>query len=132
MCLISRIVWWGFQIDSFWLKMEVFYRPECTQWGWGRRWAGTWKWIFSVFKFRNECYKQVDHKQVDEKIGIICLAPMFPTWVMVPNVYKKVHCLCLSRKSVKAIYIYPPFRSSYALSENGYCLLCFDTLFWRG
>ena len=51
-------------------------------------------------------------EKVDEKNGIICLASMFPVWVMVLKLSKKVHflqfCADLSKnsKSIKAIYIY--------------------------
>ena len=63
-------------------------------------------------------------EKVDEKNGIICLVFMFPSWVMVCKLFKKVHflqfCADLSKKSksVKAIYIYASERSHYTLSEN--------------
>ena len=50
---------------------------------------------------------------------------MFPSWVMVLKLFKKVHFLQsfadLSKKSksIKAIYLYASERSRYALSENG-------------
>ena len=62
---------------------------------------------------------------VDEKIGVLCLVSIFPSWVMVRKLSKKVYflqfCAELSKKSksVKAIYIYASERSRYALSENG-------------
>ena len=64
-------------------------------------------------------------EKVDEKNGVICLVSMFPSWVMVFKLSKKVHflqfCADLSKKSksIKAIYIYASERSRYALSENG-------------
>ena len=64
-------------------------------------------------------------EKVDEKNGVICLVSMFPSWVMVLKLSKKVHflqfCADLSKKSksIKAIYIYASERSRYALSENG-------------
>ena len=60
-----------------------------------------------------------------KKNGVICLVSMFPSWVMVLKLSKKVHflqfCADLSKKSksIKAIYIYASERSRYALSENG-------------
>ena len=50
---------------------------------------------------------------------------MFPSWVVVLKLSKKLHflqfCAELSKKSksTKAIYIYASERSLYALSENG-------------
>ena len=60
-----------------------------------------------------------------KKKGVICLVSMFPFWVMVFKLSKKVHCLqfCadLSKKykSIKSIYIYASERSRHALSESG-------------
>ena len=51
-------------------------------------------------------------EKVDEKNVVICQASMFPSWVMVLRLSKKVHflqfCAELSKKpeSAKAIYIY--------------------------
>ena len=56
-CLPSGKVW----IGSFWPKTKVFYRPEWTKRG------TTWKWILSIFNFRNEYYKHLDRK-----MGIFC------------------------------------------------------------
>ena len=134
-CLHSRKVWWAVQISSFWAQIEVFYRPERTRGG------TTWKWIW-VFKFRNLNFQiqkwmlqtiRVD--QIDEKDGVICLFSVFPFWVMVLKLSKKVHflqfCADLSKWSEgsKAIFIYASERSCYILSENGivryalmYCL----------
>ena len=63
-------------------------------------------------------------EKVDEKIGVICLVSMFPSWVMVCKLSIKWHflqfCADLSKKSksVKAIYIYASESSHYTLSEN--------------
>ena len=63
-------------------------------------------------------------EKVDEKIGVICLVSMFPTWVMVYKLSKKVHflqlCVKLSKKSksVEEIYIYASESSHYTPSEN--------------
>ena len=63
-------------------------------------------------------------EKVDEKIGVICLVSMFPSWVMVCKLSKKVNflqfCADLSKKSksVEAIYIYASESSYYSLSES--------------
>ena len=63
-------------------------------------------------------------EKVDEKNRVICLASMFPSWVLVFKLSKKVYllqfCADLNKKpeSVKAIYIYASERSHYILSEN--------------
>ena len=64
-------------------------------------------------------------EKLDEKNGVICLPYMFPSWVMVRKLSKKVHFLKfyadLSKKSksVKAVYIYASESFHYPLSENG-------------
>ena len=61
--------------------------------------------------------------KVDEKIWVICLVSMFPSWVMICKLSKKVHvlqfCADLSKKSksVEAIYIYASKSFHYTLSE---------------
>ena len=62
-CLLSRKVWWVVWIGSFWPNIEVFYRPE------GAKEGTTWKWILSIFQFRNEYYKQLDQKKQMKKMG---------------------------------------------------------------
>ena len=63
-------------------------------------------------------------EKIDEKSGVICLAFMFPSWVMVLKLSKKMNnlqfCahLCQKSKSVKVIYIYASERSYYSLTEN--------------
>ena len=42
----------------------------------------TWKWILSIFKFRNGCYKQLEEKK-QMKSGVTCLVSMFLSSVMV-------------------------------------------------
>ena len=78
-CLLSRKVWWAVQISSFLPKIEVFYRPEWTEGG------TTWKWILSIFKFRNECYKQ--SLKSGWKNGVIFWFPCF-----LPNLWS-LNCL---------------------------------------
>ena len=63
-------------------------------------------------------------EKLDEKNGLICLVSMFPSWVVVCKLSKKVHflqfCADLTKKynSVEAIYIYVSESSHYTLSEN--------------
>ena len=63
-------------------------------------------------------------EKAGEKNGSFYLVSMFPSWVMVYKLSKKVHfwqfCADLSKKSksVKAIYIYSSEISHYTLSEN--------------
>ena len=62
-CVVSRKVWWAVWMGSFWPKIKVCYRPEGTKAG------TTWKWILSIFKFRNEYYKQLGQKKEMKKMG---------------------------------------------------------------
>ena len=86
------------------LKIEEFYRPE-----WIKR-GTTWKWILTIFKYKNEYYKQ--SRKSRWKNEVICLVFKFPSWVMALNLSRKVHflqfCADFSKKpkSVKAIYIF--------------------------
>ena len=60
----------------------------------------------------------------DEKNGVICLVSMFPSWVMVRKLSKKLQFLQfgadLSKKlkSVRVVHIYTPESFNYTLSEN--------------
>ena len=69
------------------------------------------------------------------KNGVICLVFMFPSWVMVVKLFKKVHflqfCADLNKKSksIKAIYIDVSERSCFALSENG--IVYYANMVWR-
>ena len=80
---------------------------------------------FEYFQIQKWILQTVRSEKVDEKNGVICLVSMFPSWVMVLKLSKKVHflqfCADLSKKSksVKAIYIYASESSHYTLSENG-------------
>ena len=72
------------------------------------------KWILQTAKV----------EKVDEKNGFICLAFMFPSWVMVLKLSKKVNfmqfCdLVKKSKPLKAISIYVPESSHDIVSENG-------------
>ena len=78
-----------------------------------------------------------------DKNRVICLFSMFPSWVMAPKLFLKVHfmqfCADLRKKSksVKGSYIYASERSRYALAENGtvyYVMIyCFRAIsVWNG
>ena len=57
----------------------------------------------------------------DEKIGVVCLVSIFPSWVMVCKLQWFLQfCAELSKKSksVKASYIYSSKSSHYTISEN--------------
>ena len=79
---------------------------------------------FDYFQVKKWMLQTVSVEKVDEKIGVICLVSMFPSWVMVCKLSKKVHflqfCADLSKKSksVEAIYIYASESSHYSLLEN--------------
>ena len=47
----------------------------------------TLKWILSIFKFRNEYYKQIGKSRWKNRV--ICLVSMLPSWVMVLKLSKK-------------------------------------------
>ena len=67
---------------------------------------------FDYLQIKKWMLQTVRVEKVDEKIGVICLVSMFPSWVMVCKLSKKVQflqfCADLSKKSksVEAIYIY--------------------------
>ena len=83
------------------------------------------KMNFEYFQIQKWILQTVRSEKVDEKNGVICLVSMFPSWVMVLKLSKKVHflqfCADLSTesRSIKAIFIYVFGRYRYALSENG-------------
>ena len=82
------------------------------------------KMNFDYFQVQKWMSLTVRAEKVDEKNGVICLVSMFPSWVMVLKLSKKVlflqFCPNLSKKpkSVKVIYIYDSKNSHYTLSEN--------------
>ena len=79
---------------------------------------------FDYLQIKKWMLQTVRVEKVDEKIGVICLVSMFPSWVMVCKLSKNVNflqfCADLSKKSksVEAIYIYASESSYYSLSEN--------------
>ena len=99
------------------LNIDVFYRPEQTKGGTTR------KLILTIFKYKNGCYKQLEHKKVDEKMGSFVWFPCFLPELWSLNYPKKcIFCnsvLTSARNlSVKAIYIDGSESFSYSLSEN--------------
>ena len=61
------------------------------------------KMNFDISKYKNECYKQLERKKLDEKNGFFCLVSIFPSRVMVLKLSEKVHflqfCADLSKKA---------------------------------
>ena len=94
------------------------------------------KMNFGYFHIQKWILQTVRSEKVDGKNGVICLVPMFPSWVIVITLSKKVHflqcCGDLSKKSksIKATYIYASERSCYALSENG--IVCYAMTYCFG
>ena len=85
------------------LKIAEFYKPE------GIKRETTWKWILTLFKYKNEYYKQ--SRESRWKNEVTCLGFKFLTRVMTLNLPRKMNflqfCANFSKKpkSVKAIYI---------------------------
>ena len=79
---------------------------------------------FDYFQIKKWMLQTVRAEKIDEKNGVICPVSMFPFWVMVCKLSKKMHflqfCADLSKKwkFVEAIYIYASESSHYTLSEN--------------
>ena len=82
------------------------------------------KMNFKYFKIQKWMLQAGRAEKVEEKNGVICVVLMFPSWVMILKLAKKVFffnfVLTSAKKSkhVKTIYIYASERSRYALSEN--------------
>ena len=70
-----------------------------------------WKWILTIFKYKNEYHKQLKNRW---KNGVIWLVSFFPSWVMVINVSSIVLSTALrapgSRECATDL---PPFWSHY-------------------
>ena len=94
------------------------------------------KMNFEYFQTQKWILQTVRSEKVDEKNGVICLVSMFPSWVMVLKLSKKVQflqfCADLGKKSksIKATSIYASERSRYALSENG--IVCCAMTYYFG
>ena len=93
------------------------------------------KMNLDYFQIQKWILQTVRAEKVDEKNGRF-LVSMFPSWVMVCKLSKKVHflqfCADLSKKSksVKAIYIYASESSHYTLSENAMVYRGLSHLSW--
>ena len=104
-CQLSGKVWWAVQISRLWQKIEVFYRPEWTK-------VINLKMnckCFQIQKWMSQAGR--GEKNLRWKNGAICVVFMFPSWIMILKLSKKVHffnfVLTSAKKSkyVKAIYI---------------------------
>ena len=84
---------------------------------------------FDYFQIQKLMLQTVSAEKLDEKTWVIGLVSMFPSWVMVLKLSKKVHFfqfyadLSRKHKSVKANYIYASESSCDTLSEN-------DMVYW--
>ena len=106
-------MWWAVWIGSFWPKIEVLYRPECTKEG------TTWKWILSFFKIRNEL-QTVRAEKVDEKKFDHLSSFHLPSWLLILKLSSAYFAdLTKKSKSTKAMHTYASEKYCYALSENG-------------
>ena len=75
---------------------------------------------FENFQIQKWMLQNVRAEKVDKKDWVISLVSIFPSWVMVLKLSKKVHFLQSKKsRSTKAIYIYASERSCYTLSERG-------------
>ena len=94
------------------------------------------KMNFEYFQIQKWILQTVRSEKLHGKNGVIYLVSMFPSWVMVLKLSKKVYflqfCADLSKKSksVKAIYIYASESSHYTLSENGMVYRCLKHRLW--
>ena len=98
-------------------EIEVFYRSEWTE-------VMNLKMNLKYFQIQKWMLQPDRVEKVDEKNGVIWVFFMFPSWVMILKLSKKVHffnfVLTLAKKSkyVKAIDIYASETSRYAVSEK--------------
>ena len=88
---------------------------------------------FEYFQIQKWMLQTVWAEKADEKMGVICLVLMFPSWVMVLKLSEKMQFLqfCADHskksKSIEEIYIYASEIYIYASD----CFLCDDLLCWR-
>ena len=117
-CLLSRKSWWVVQIGSFGQNLRWFTDQNAPK-------RDHMKINFECFQIKKWMLQTVRVEKAYGKHGVIFLACMFPSRVMVLKLSIKVHflqfCTDLSKKfkSIKVIYIYAPERCCYALSGNG-------------
>ena len=83
------------------------------------------KMNFDCFQIQKWMLQTIRAEKSRWKNGVICLVFIFPSWVMVCKLSKKVHFLqlcanlCQKSKPIKAIYIYASESSLSTLSANG-------------
>ena len=117
---------WCFESDMtvhvFWRNNKFHYSP----------WADTFffrypqrvKHIIGISVTSEFLISESQSEERRWKNGVICLASMFHSWIMVLKLLKKMHFLLfyadLSKKykPARAIYIYASESSYYTLSEN--------------
>ena len=79
-CLLSRKIWWAVRIGSFCPKLRYFIDQK------GPKVRPPEK----LFQIQKRKFKIVRAEKVDESNGVICLVSVFPSWVMVVELSKKV------------------------------------------
>ena len=100
-------MWWAVWIVSFRPEIGLFYRPEWTKGG------TTWKWILSIFKFRNEYFKQLDRKKQMKKVGHLSSFHVFFSELWPLNCLKKrIFCTFLLT-SARNLGLLKQFRYMY-------------------
>ena len=127
-CQLSRKVWKE--------KIEVFCRPEWTEvmnlqknfkYFQIQKWmlqAGRAEKVLRLNKDVKEQWKYHLSTYLDEKNGVICVVFMFPSWIMILKLLKKVHFLNFVLTSAK--------KSNYNEQFNTYMTLeGLATHFWR-
>ena len=81
-------------------EIEVFYRPEWNE-------VMNLKMNLKYFQIQKWMLQADRAEKVDEKNGVICVVFMFPSWVMILELSKKVHffqfCADLSKKSLSML-----------------------------
>ena len=93
------------------------------------------KMNFEYFEIQKWELQTVRAEKGDEKDGVISLASMFPSWVMVLKLFKKSAFFAINLikkpKSVKAFYMYASESSNYTLSENDIINRCLTHRSWN-
>ena len=92
--LLSRKVWWAARISSFWLKIELFYRPLWNKDGTPDK---NEFWVFSNSEMLNVTNRV---GKLDGKNGVICLVSMFPSWVIVLKLSRNIYLMLISSRNL--------------------------------
>ena len=79
-------MWWAVWIGSFWPKIEVYTDRNGPKGPDGPHENEFWVLSNSEMNITNSYIEKSRWKN-----GVICLVPMFPSWVMVLKLSKKVH-----------------------------------------